>query len=343
MPRRASIWERGNSGWFYATIAGKKVRLSQDRKEAERLFHDLHAKKGEPDPSPATGVSFRRLADEYLINTRELKNAESFAIQTRILKAFCAHAKAIRATDLKGYTLTAWFAHENAVRTKAKRKNWNTSTKAMGIKTIKAVLNWGVKQGYLTANPLKGYSAGTVARRDCIVTPEEMARIRTIVTPDFWEFLTVCWQTGARPYSEVGKLEAKHVDFAAGTATLLEHKTSRKTGRPRVLFFTPETLAILQSRAERYPTGLLFRTRRNSHWQAINCWKWFEKIERVLGIKAFPYALRHTRITRSILNGVPVEVVAELSGNNPQTIHKHYSHVGKDQAAMRAAAQKAAL
>ena len=40
--------------------------------------------------------------------------------------------------------------------------------------------------------------------------------------------------------TEVGRLGAKHIDFTSGTATLVLHKTARKTGKPRMLFFTAE-------------------------------------------------------------------------------------------------------
>jgi integrase len=345
MPRRSAVWLRKQTGWYCTTLNGEIVRLAKDKREAERLFHEMMARRAaEPDdhePARQLGPSFKRMADDYLVHTAGDKNEKSLAIQTKILQAFCGRVKNVRAAELKGHMVTSWITWENQCRAKLRKKVWNTSTQALAIKTIKAVLNWGVKQGHLDVNPIKKLSSGKVARRERMLTVEERRRITEFVTPEFADFLFVVEQTGARPYTEIGRLEARHIDFANGTATLVLHKTARKTGRPRILFFTAEVLELLRKRVERYPTGLLFRTKRNSGWNASNCFKWFTMIREELGIDCVLYHYRHTRISEAIIKGVPVEVVAELVGNTAQVIHAHYAHVGKDQAAMRAAAQKA--
>ena len=332
MPRPAKIWLREQTGWYCVTFQGKVTKLSKDKKEAERLFHELMARTPD-EPAPAFGPSFRKLADEYLVHTQDLKKPEVFAYQVGVIQSFCDHVKSARACDLKGHTVLAW------LHTK---KKWSSSTRALATKAIKAVCNWGVKQGYLNDHPLKKLPSGKSARRDKVLTPEERKRIREFVSPAFADFLWVVELTGARPFSEVAALEARHIDFENGTATLSEHKTAKKTGKPRVLFFTAESLAILRQLAEEHPTGVLFRNRDGTAWNRVSAKRWFEKIEKRLGIKASSYVLRHTRITEAILNGVPVEVVAELVGNTPQIIHQHYAHVGKNRAALRAAAAKAA-
>lgn len=341
MPRPAKIWLRSENGFYYVTFKGEKVKLSQDRKEADRLFHELMAKKDEVAPPTRLGPSFKKLADEFLKDTQGEKDERTVKIQAKVLQQFCDRMKGIRAADLKGHQVKAWLAWENEWRKKKGRRTWGTSTQSLAIKTIKAVLNWGVRIGHLTENPIKKLSGGTVARRDRIVTAEQLARIKDLVKPNFRDFLTVVEQTGARPYSEIGRLEAKDIDFEKGSATLTKHKTSKKTGKPRVIYFTPAALEVLRRLSDRYPTGLLFRTKRNSGWNQNNSMKWSYLIKEKLGIEFNPYCMRHVFITNALLRGVPVEVVAELVGNTPQMIHKHYSHVGKNHDALRAALLKA--
>ncbi len=332
MSRPASIWLRQQTGYYYVTFRGEKVRLSKDKKEAERLFHELMARKPE-EAAPALGVSFRKLADEYLIHTQGTKGEHTFNHQVKVLGEFCQHIKGARAVELKGHMVLAWLA---------KKPTWNDSTKSLARKVLKAVCNWGVKNGYLDDHPLKKLPSGKAKRRERILTPVEWQKIREFVSPAFADFLSVVSQTGARPYSEVAKLRAKHINWQDNTATLTDHKNAAKTGKPRVLYFTDESLAILKRLAGEYPAGPLFRTTRHSEWSRVSAWKWFHEIEKRLGIKAHCYALRHTRITEAIINGVPVEVVAELVGNTPQVIHAHYAHVAKNKAALLAAAKKAA-
>jgi integrase len=343
MPRRPGIWLRSGTDWYYTTIDGEKVRLSKDKAEAERMFHQLLSQKGieQPEPAAQLGPSFKKLADEFLVNTKGDKNPETVAIQGKVLQAFCDRNKGLRAADLKGHTVVKWIAWENEWRAKKGRKPWGTSTQALAIKTIKAACNWGVKIGYLKEHPIKRLSPGKVARRERIITTEERRRIREFVQPEFAEFLFVVEKTGARPYKEIGLLEAKHIDFEQGTATLVKHKNARKTGKPRVIYLVAEVLDILKERAERYPEGFLFRTRRDSAWNQSNSMKWMTLIREKLGIDFMLYHLRHTYITEAIINGVPVEVIAELVGNTPEIIHRHYAHVAKNKDALKAAARKA--
>jgi integrase len=330
MPRPAKIWLRKQTGWYCVTHRGVVTKLAKNKKEAERLFHELMAKPEEP--APVFGPSFKKLADEFLIHTQHQKSEEVFAQQTKAIQDFCNHVKGKRAAELKGHMVLAWLdAH----------KTWNDSTRTWAKKVIKAVCNWGVKQGYLEDHPLKKLPSGSTRRRDRVLTPDEMKRILEFVSPAFADFLVVVGETGARPYSEIARLEAKHIDLAGSTATLAEHKNAKKTGKPRVIYFPDSSLTIVRRLMAEYPVGPLFRTARHSRWSRVSAWKWFHEIETKLGIKAHCYALRTTRITEALINGVSVEVMAELAGNTPAVLHRHYAHVATNRAALLAAAKKA--
>lgn len=43
MPRKPSIWFREQTGWYMTTHRGEQVKLSRDKKEAEKAFHSLLA------------------------------------------------------------------------------------------------------------------------------------------------------------------------------------------------------------------------------------------------------------------------------------------------------------
>lgn len=340
MARRAGIWFRKGTNCYYTTINGNKVRLSPDEKEAKRLFHELMAKQAEtveaqPEPVSALGKSFRKLADMYLVATKDQKIERVFLQQTDCLKAFCNHLKKkLPAKDLKPHHVRTWLD----------TKEWSAATKANKRKTIKAVLNWAVAEGYLDESPLKKMASGEGDARDRVLTADEKKRINEFVrgrSQDFADFLRAVELTGARPFSEMGAVTAKDVDFQEGTITLQRHKNRRKTGKPRTIYVVPEVMEILKARAERYPEGPLFRSRRGKTWYTGSSRKWFALIEEKLGIKAHAYLYRHSMITEALIRGVPVEVVAELVGNTVSVLHRHYSHVGKDQTALKAAALKA--
>jgi integrase len=339
MPRRPGIWLRKGTAWWYSTINGEKVRLSEDKKEAERLFHELLSKKAEadaPEPAAIFGPTFKKLADDYLKATQEEKSDRVFEQQTRCLQLFSNYLpKKTLAKDLKPHMVAAWLKS---------KPTWGTSTKAGKRKTIKAVLNWAVKQGYLEENPLKKMPGGEALKRDRILSEEEKKKIHAFILPrsaEFADFLRALELTGARPFSEMAQVTAADIDFTAGTITLQRHKNRKKTGKPRVIFLVPELKKMLEARVLQYPEGALFRSRRGKTWYTGSSRKWFALIEEKLGFEAHAYAYRHTFITDALIRGVPVEVLAALVGNTPAVLHRNYAHVGKNQDALKAAALKA--
>lgn len=193
MPRPAAIWQRKQTGWYYVTLNGQQTKLSKDKKEAERLFHELMAKKPSEEetaePPTALGISFRKLADVYLVATKDEKVEQAFQGQVTCLKSFCDFLKKrVAAASLQPHMVRSW------LRTKP---TWGKSTQVMKRKTIKAVLNWGVREGHLKENPLKSMVGGNAERRDRVMQPTEVERIYAFVSADFRDFLRAVELTGA--------------------------------------------------------------------------------------------------------------------------------------------------
>src|SRR4051794_1994485 len=116
MSRKPTVWFRKQTGWYYTTLNGKKVRLSREKKAAEKAFHDMLA-QAEPEPTPvAARISFRKLADLYLDYTRQAKADKTFAHQLHFLKSFTARIGAKAVLDLKPGDVTAWLL--------ANKDNW---------------------------------------------------------------------------------------------------------------------------------------------------------------------------------------------------------------------------
>src|SRR5207253_2570501 len=94
-------------------------------------------------------------------------------------------------------------------------------------------------------------------------------------------------------------------------------KTSRRTGRKRVIHLQPEALEICRQLAAEHPDGPIFRNEDGAPWtkDAINC-----QIRRLrkragLGRDVFAYAFRHLFVTDALERSVPVATVAELAGH----------------------------
>lgn len=331
MAKPSGLWLRKRDHFWMTTIHGVQHKLSQDKSEARKMLNRLLA---EERPKPVrTGLSLRKLCDNYLDRTREGKEERSHEVQVMHLNAFCKAYGHRDPATLKVYEVEEWLA---------KQETWAASTRALFITIIKAVFNWAADQDYLHVNPLKKLKRRKTGRRNRVLSEEERTAIMGAVSQDFRDFLELLHLTGCRPFSEGAKLTAADVDLEKGRALLVKHKTHKKTNRPRLIYFPPPLLEKIRERAERYPTGPLFRNRLDAAWTADTVGKYVKRVCLKLKIEGVTsYTIRHSFISSALVKGVPVEVLAVLAGNTPAVIHAHYDQVDKMDEALRAAADKA--
>ena len=349
MARKSSIWFREQTGWYMTTHRGKQVKLSQDPKEAERAFHALLAQEEPPEETGGLRPTFRKLADLFLTEAERTVSAERVKVQKVYLQSFCDHVGRKRAAELKVHHVTEWIHRHAAAGHALKRGRagvkkypaWGPSTCTTARSVITACLNWAVGQGYITVNPLARLKRGSYARRERILTADEKRRIRGWLPAGVREFVYALEQTGARPFSELARVTAGMVDWQAASVTLKEHKNAKR-GKKRVIYLTDGMKELLRGLSAEYPDGPLFRTRTGNAWNKGAVLKWVRRAEKALGIpRLSPYAWRHTYITECLAKGMSADIVAELVGNSPATIHRYYSHLDQKADALHAAARRA--
>jgi integrase len=333
MARPSRVWFREQTGWYYTTIRGEQIKLSPDAKEAERLLHGLLSKEPEDIPTTALRPSMRKIADLWLDEQQRTKKPDTYRMHKFYLQSFCNHVGKKRVADLKVHTATAWINSH---------PEWTSESTRTGARAaLLACLNWAVAQDLIQTNPLAKMKRGGYTKRERVLAPEERRKLREAAHPSFRPFLFALEQTGARPFSELAKLEASMIDWQTGTARFLDHKNAGK-GKHRVIYFTPELLAMLRELAKDRPTGPLFRTQFGNRYTAFNCSRRMLPLCKKLGIPpASVYCYRHTLITEALSKGMTADVVAELVGNSAITIARNYSHLCQmtdvlKQAALRA-------
>ena len=344
MARPNKVWKRKGTDWYYAKIGGKKVRLSQDRDEAETLMHQLlgEEKKDEPVSNTKIFPTFRKLADRFIDNSVRVNKPVTIRMHKMFLQSFCDHVKKRRVNDLKVHHVTEWIA----------ATGWGQSTACSGRSTVLACLNWAVEQGYISGHPLGKLKRGSHKRRERVFSAEELKTIRDNVKPDFADFLRALELTGARPFSELALVVASAegwtdkkrqpgvVDWATETVTFGEHKNEGK-GKTRTIYLVPELVEMLKRLASKYPTGLLFRNSRGKVWTSHDATRRLHYVTDKLKIpRGTIYAVRHHVITKALEKGLNANVIAELVGNSPVTISRHYDHLSKQKESMKAAARK---
>lgn len=356
MPRKPSIWLREQTGWYMTTHRGEQVKLSRDKKEAERAFHLLLANEEPLEETGGLRRSFRKLADLFLQEAARTKEPDTVKVQTIYLQSFCDFVGTRKAVDVKVHHVTGWLAaHDRPGRVRGPKKRrpkptdgepvrfpaWGESTRTTARSILRACLNWAFTQGYLASNPLAKLKRGSYARRERILTADERRRVREWLPEGIREFVAALEQTGARPFSELARVTADMINWEAGTVTFVKHKNAKK-GKKRVIYLTDGLKALLRRLADNHPVGPLFRSRRGVAWSKGTVCKWMRKAEKALGIPRFtPNAWRHTFITDSLAKGLSANIVAELVGNSPATIHKYYSHLDQKGDVLREAMRQA--
>jgi integrase len=294
--------------------------LATDKAEAWQRWHELLA--GGP-PSDTVGV----IATGFL--DRPLAPA-TLAMYRRFLGDFTTRFGTRPANGLTTTEVTAW----------ADRPTWGDGTRWLALTCVAALVNHGVRTGRLSANPLRGLVKPQPRSRgvEVLLDGDGHKRLLAAAPPHFRLALLALHDTGCRP-AEVCRVEAKHFDPDAGCWVLPDHKTARKTGRPRVVMLTLVVVELCKELATRHPMGPLFRGRDGGPLKARSLSDWTYKAWKRRGLpRAIPYAYRHGLATDALANGVPEALVAALLGHtNTAMLHRHYAHLGARAAALRSA------
>jgi integrase len=215
---------------------------------------------------------------------------------------------------------------------------WGNGSVRTFIDSLQAALNWAVKKQLIPKNPLKGLEKPdfTSRSRDCLVSPEQHLRIVNAASKSFRPFVEVLEATGARP-SELAAATAQAFDAKIGALVYYpettrkegehSHKSARKK-KVRKIYLTGRALQIVKTLCMKHPEGPLFRTRRKLIWTIPEITSRLRVIRAKVGMpKLTAYSYRHTFATRWLESGKSVELLAELLGNTPAVIQKHYSHI----------------
>ncbi len=345
-------WFRESKGAWFVCVGGKQHRLGKDRDEAVRRFHLLMA--GEPlTPShskagattgenggerqeaitaketPCPSLTVNALADAYLTTCERRLSANPLRVARMFLGSFASAFGTKRADAVKKADVEAWVA---------KHPTWGQSTENAGKTRLVAMFRWGVEEGVLTFNPIAGIRKPSQRSwgREALISVEDHARLMAGATPALRNVPFALHESGARP-GEVASVSAAEFFAQQGVWVLERHKTAHKTRKPRIIYLTPELVALCEELARKNPQGPLFRTSKGKPGGWCSIAKQVRVLRLRLGIKgATPYGYRHGYATDALANGVPDAHVAELLGHSGTAmLHKHYSHLTARAKALR--------
>lgn len=341
MPKGAPApwYRRSRKSWF-VTIGGKQIDLQTgDRREAYRRWHELELQP-EPTAPAVPNLTARELCARFLEWAQTHTRPASYDWYSYFLCSFAPTIPAtLLASDIRPFRVTQWLD---------RRKRWGTGSRRGAICTVKRAFQWGVQEGYLQFSPLAGLKKPAGRRRESVLTAEQRELV-IAAAPDqcFRDFLILLQETGARPH-EVRTIAVRHVDTVRQLWVLPpeEHKTGRKTGRPRVIYLTPTAWAITERLMGQSPEGPLCRNSRGVAWSgnAIRCRfrRLREKLAEELPDDFCAYLFRHSFATDALERGLDAVTVAELMGHRDVAmLSRVYQHLNQRVDHLRSAARRA--
>lgn len=266
------------------------------------------------------------LLTDYICRTKDKQSLATFAERQRLLADFATTYGEANIDGLIADDLDRWIdAHPGWL------SDW---TQLRAVNTVKRVFNWAWKKGLITRNPFAEVTRPTGPRG--VPMPEKDFRaIAAAAEPELRRLLWFLRWTGARP-GELADMTWGCIDLAAGTITLIQHKTarSRKDRQPRVIYLPAKAIRLLAWICKGRRSNFVFVNRYWKKWRRGNLSLRIYRIRRRLGIPHTSklYGVRHAWASQLAANGVELKMLATLLGHTSARMAEHYIHLfGKTQ------------
>ena len=204
--------------------------------------------------------------------------------------------------------------------------NWKPSSRNRYLSAFSLVFRLAIDAGKLEYSPTLGIKhLAEHNRRIRILSKDEENRLIAAVRelyPQNLAVLTLSLHTGMRRSEQLRCLVG---DFDFETGLLMVRQKKNRTGAPeRYVPLTPIGISAYKELCAGREKGELLYT--------DNIPYWFDQCVAKAGITDFTWhALRHTFISRMVMSGVPIAVVAQFVGHSSHDMTMRYSHLIPEQ------------
>lgn len=340
--REAQPFFRNFDGWWYVWVRrdGKrklhKLTKGKSSEEQARLrYHAIMAvpeviSKPEPQPNPET-LLVPKLLDDFLTSI-ENGDPKTFAWYKRFLSAFSKTVPTLPVSALKPSHVTKWADS---------MKTWGPTTRRSAISAVQRAFNWALEQEIISQSPIPKIKKPTAQRRETIIPPKQFDEILDIQAKQpITDLLNFLWLTGCR-VQEACTMTIKNFD---GERIIFKTVESKGKRHRRVIFLTPESVAIVERRIGARKSGNIFLTTKGTPWRkdSINCL--FRRIRSKVGDSEgiCAYSIRHSYATYALQRGVdPITLSVLMGHSDASTLAKVYQHLAKNPAYLLEQAKKA--
>jgi len=235
--------------------------------------------------------------------------------------------------------------------------NYSAETAKRTLKQLNACCNWATTSKLIEINPFKDLAKTIKTKRknNTILTfsQEEIAIIidsfasnkycpkySPLAHSYYTNYVRLLFCTGCRPEEAVAlkwkHISSTHITFAEAVPSDVRIRKDTKTHQIRLFPINSQLRELLNDIGYEEAEKLLFYNRNgrelNTHNFLNRVWK--PVLTNLVNDKLIRYYLpqyncRHTFITLCLEAGISVKQVADMVGNSPEVIYKHYSGVIK--------------
>jgi integrase len=175
---------------------------------------------------PGQCQTVREVIEMYLAQARRDLSARSYETVSCILRRFDASTGQLTLAECRPFDLQCWLNEHPEYRSEWYRR--------CVISSIKRAFNWACEMELIGRNSFAKLRSRGRPQRRRPMTDEEFQTLLRGSDPTFRRFLTFLKFTGYRPGEATG-MRWVDVHIEKGAVVLEEHKTARKTGRPRII------------------------------------------------------------------------------------------------------------
>ena len=246
----------------------------------------------------------------------------------RYLNTFASFGGALPVSQLKRGHVKSWVASHGT---------WALATRRNVIAIVLAAFNHSQAM-HDVPNPLRGLKKPPPQPRLHSLSDADEGAILSATDECFRHFLFAAIRTGLRPFCELARLMADHVEETP--RGMMWRVYSSKTKKTRKIPIRPEVAELTRRLMKSAPKGSgipLFVNTQGKAWKPVTGRGRFSKIRTTLGWDKDPvrrryscYSCRHTFAHRMLSGywnggtGCSIETLAELIGDTPKVAFDHY-------------------
>jgi integrase len=273
----------------------------------------------------------------YLAQARRDLSPRSYETVACILRRFDAACGRLTLAECRPFDLQCWLNDHPEYRSEGYLR--------CVVSTVKRTFNWACEMELIQRNPFAKLRRRGRTQRRRPMTDQEFQTLLRGSDPTFRRFLIFLKFTGARP-GEAASMRWGDVDFEQTAVVMKEHKTARKTGRPRIIPLVPTAIRLLlglhrESPNARSQDHVFVNGRGNAFsrgWLSLK----MQRLRRRLGLPPHVtlYGLRHRYGLMGIKNGVNLKLLSLCMGHARTQMTEHYiAEAGLSEQVQQAAMQ----